>query len=189
MPALQLKSGISRDTLQIHVFSRRSRHAARPVEVGSGSRGDGRAAWRRNWSRHGAEISERGAEMGAEMVAEIAAEIGADFFLNKIRPNMENMCVIDVPPVPNSQPHRRQFRRQFRLPVHKFRRHFSSISEISAPFRLHFGPTRAKDRWTGRGGCRPEATEPRPPKQVEATRRNPNLLNETDTQFNKIIKK
>ena len=103
--------------------------------------------------------------MGAEMVAEIAAEIGADFFLNKIRPNLENMCVIDVPPVPNSQPHRRQvrcqFRRQFRLPVHKFRRHVGSISEISAPFRLHFGPTRAKDRWTGRGGCRPEATEPR----------------------------
>ena len=30
-----------------------------------------------------------GAEMVAEIAAEIGAEIGADFFLNKIRPNME----------------------------------------------------------------------------------------------------
>ena len=119
------------------------------------------------------------------------------FFLNKIRPNLENMCVIDVPPVPNSQPHRPQFR----LPVHKFRRHFNSISEISAPFRLHFGPTRAKDRWTGRGGCRPEATAARgsagQPWQHPGSHCKTSKSHTTETKstkrnrytFNKIIKK
>ena len=128
-----------------------------------------------------------GAEMVAEIAAEIGAEIGADFFLNKIRLNLENMYVIDVPPVPNSQPHRRQFRRQFRLPVHKFRRHFGSIS--ARPERRTDGRAAAdagqKQRLPAaqpgsRGNTRAAIA-----KQVKATRRRPNLLNETDTHSTK----